>query len=130
MKIFFKNIREVFSKIKDNLYSKEFAWLIATAFVYEEDNDISFEDSLFDKYGFLFHFFIVDLNYISDSDFKNIIEKVLELSYENINPIEIKKILYHKQLDNLKIKLDKKDITKKIYESQVRKYLGEDYKDS
>ncbi|MBC8883862.1 hypothetical protein H9X57_12450 [Flavobacterium piscinae] len=98
--------------------------------MYEEDNDISFEDSLFDKYGFLFHFFIVDLNYISDSDFKNIIEKVLELSYENINPIEIKKILYHKQLDNLKIKLDKKDITKKIYESQVRKYLGEDYKDS
>jgi hypothetical protein len=59
----------------------------------------------------------------TDENFKEVIEKILSLSSEDTNPIEIKKILYEKQLNELEIKFDKKYISNEVYKNQVSKYL-------
>jgi hypothetical protein len=123
MKTHFNDLQEVLKSIKNNSFNREYAWEIANAYVYEENQDIEFDEITFDGFGFLFHFFLIEQNDLSDENFKEVIEKILSLSSENTNPIEIKKILYEKQLNELEIKFDKKYISDEVYKNQVSKYL-------
>jgi hypothetical protein len=123
MKTHFKYLQEVLKSIKNNSFNREYVWEIANAYVYEENQDIEFDEKTFNDFGFLFQFFLIEQNDLSDENFKEVIEKILSLSSEDTNPIEIKKILYEKQLNELEIKFDKKYISNEVYKNQVSKYL-------
>lgn len=123
MKYQFLNIQEVLNEIKNNFFNKQFAWELASSFIYEENKDIVFDVNNFNEFGFLFHFFLIEQSDLSDESFKELIEKVLSLKTESITAIDIKKILYEKQLNELEVKYKKKKISHEIYVNQVSKYL-------
>jgi len=119
----FNNIHDVFESIKSNSFNREYAWEIANAYIFEENKSIEFNEKLFDGFGFLFDFLLSEQFEISDEEFKTLVGKILNIDNELINPIEIKKVLYEKQLNELKIKFEKNYISKEIYKNQISKYL-------
>jgi hypothetical protein len=123
MKTHFNNIQEIFYSIKNNSFNRNYAWEIADAYIYEENQNISFDEKLFEGFGFLFQFFLIEQFDIPDVDFKNIIEKTLLFQSNNLTPLEIKKILYENQLNQLLDKLNNKMISEEVYKNQVSKYL-------
>ncbi len=123
MVTYFNNIHDIFESIKSNSFNREYAWEIANAYIFEENKSIEFNEKLFDGFGFLFDFLLSEQFEISDEDFKTLIGKILNIDNELINPIEIKKVLYEKQLNELKIKFEKNYISKEIYKNQISKYL-------
>lgn len=123
----FYSIEDVLFLIKKKNFDRNFSSIIGVSYIVDENviGDYTFEFNVveLDKYSFLFYFFDVGQIGVSDKDFKEIIEKILSLSSECIKPIEIKKILYEKQLNELEIKYNKKNISKEIYLNQISKYL-------
>lgn len=122
MKYNFNNITEVFKAILENSFDREFAWKIAAAFVYEEDHEISFNESAFDGLGFIFQFFLVEQREIDDNEFRELVEKWHSLS--NPDTINLRAVLYSKELQELKQKLEDEIISVQMYESQKAKYLN------
>lgn len=123
MSIYFISIQDVFKYIRDNSFNREYAREIANAYIFEENDKIEFDGKLFDGYGFLFQFLLIEQNDLSDKYFKKVIKKISSLNFLDTNFIEIKKILYEKQLNELKSKYDKKFISEETYKNQVDKYL-------
>ena len=119
----FNNIQDVFESIKSHSFNREYAWEIANAFIFEENKNIEFDNKLYDGFGFLFHFLLIDQFEISDDEFKVLTNKILDMNIKTINPSDIKKVLYEKQLKQLKIKLEENYISKEIYKNQISKYL-------
>ena len=119
----FNNLQDIFKSIKNSSFNREYAWEIANAYIYEENQDIDFDEKLFDGFGFLFHFFLTEQFEISDDEFKDLIVKLLDVNDTTIKPREIKKVLYEKQLTELKEKYDKKLISESIYKEQIEKHL-------
>lgn len=124
----FDNIKEVLFSIKGKNFDRNFASIIGLSYSIDESEmgnySFEFNDVNLNKYSFLFYFFDVDQIGLSDEEFKKIIEKILSFSSEEIKPIEIKKVLYEKQLNELEIKFNKKVISEEVYKNQVNKYLG------
>ena len=120
----FDNLHEIFKSIKNSSYNREYAWEIASAYIYEENQNIGFNEKLFDGFGFLFHFFLKEQFEVSDDYFKLLIDNLLKLGDDVIEVVEVKKVLYEKQLVELKSKYDKKIISKNIYEEQIEKYFN------
>lgn len=124
----FDNIKEVLFSIKGKNFDRNFASIIGLSYSIDESEmgnySFEFNDVNLNKYSFLFYFFDVDQIGLSDEEFKKIIEKILSFSSEEIRPIEIKKVLYEKQLNELEIKFNKKVISEEVYKNQVNKYLG------
>lgn len=119
----FNSIHDIFESIKSNSFNREYAWEIANAYIFEENKNIEFDEKLFDGFGFLFDFLLTEQFEISDEEFKNLAVKILNINNEVINPIDIKKVLYEKQLKELRIKFEKNYISKEIYKNQISKYL-------
>ena len=124
----FDTIKEVLFSIKGKNFDRNFASIIGLSYSIDESEmgnySFEFNDVNLNKYSFLFYFFDVDQIGLSDEEFKKIIEKILSFSSEEIRPIEIKKVLYEKQLNELEIKFNKKVISEEVYKNQVNKYLG------
>lgn len=124
MKTYFNNLQDVFKSIKNSSFNREYAWEIASAYIYEENQDIEFDEKLLDGYGFLFHFLLTDQFEIPDEDFKCLIDKLLNIENLTTKPKEIKKVLYEKQIIELESKYDKNLISENIYKQQIEKYLS------
>ncbi|TDS55232.1 hypothetical protein [Myroides indicus] len=124
MKICFSDIRDVFLSIKRKSYDRKYANEIANAYIYEENQNIFFKDDMYDNYGFIFQFLSSEQFFISDNEFRNLIDSISYISEDKMEPKEIKKILYKKQIDELKRKYKNKVISKDIYNAQITKYLN------
>lgn len=124
----FNTIEDILYSIKNKNFDRNFTSIIGSSYIVDEsvigDFNFKFNEAELSKYSFLFYYFDVEQIGVSDKDFKETIEKILSLGSENINPIEIKKIIYEKELKKLKIKFDKKIISNKIYLEQVKKYIN------
>jgi hypothetical protein len=92
------------------------------AYIFEEDDNILFNEENFKGLGFLFDFFNVEQFDLSDQEFKEIITNLLSLK-EKFNIVEIKEILYHNQLKLYKEKFNKNLISNETYEMLVNKIL-------
>ena len=124
MRTYFDNLQEILQSIKNNSFNREYSCEIASAYIYDENQDIKFNEKSLDSYGFLFHFLLTEQFEISDNDFKYFVNKILDIKSIAIKPEEIKKVLYEKQLIELKLKFDKKIISENIYKQQIEKYLS------
>lgn len=122
MKYNFKTLEEVLTAIINSDFNRNFTSIIAMAYIFEEDDNILFDEENFKGLGFLFDFFNVEQFDLSDQEFKEIITNLLSLK-ENSNIVEIKKILYHNQLKLYKEKFNENLISNETYEMLVSKIL-------
>ena len=124
MKYNFQTPKEVLTTIINSKFNRNIASMIGMAYIFEESEDIFFNEKSFDGLSFLFDFFTVRQFELSDNDFREIMIELLNLN-ERLNVIEVKKIIYQNQLKILKDKFDEKLISKEIYEKLVNKILVE-----
>lgn len=124
MKYNFQTPKEVLTTIINSKFNRNLASMIGMAYIFEESEDIFFNEKSFDGLSFLFDFFTVRQFELSDNDFREIMIELLNLN-ERLNVIEVKKIIYQNQLKILKDKFDEKLISKEIYEKLVNKILVE-----
>ena len=118
MKTYFNTLKDIFAIIVEKGFDKEYTSKIATAYIFEEDEEIEFNDTLFDGFGFLFDFLINLPSEMSNEEFKNLILKLASITSSSPTPVDIKRVLYEKELQEIKSKLDKSLISENIYLEQ------------
>ena len=96
MKYNFKTLEEVLTAIINSDFNRNFTSIIAMAYIFEEDDNILFNEENFQGLGFLFDFFNVEQFDLSDQEFKEIITNLLSLK-EKFDIVAMKEILYHNQ---------------------------------
>ncbi|ELV7526179.1 hypothetical protein SL053_002190 [Flavobacterium psychrophilum] len=122
MKYNFETLEEVLTSVMNSNFNRNFTSIIAMAYIFEEDDSILFNEENFKGLGFLFDFFNLEQFDLSDQEFKEIITNLFSLKGK-INIVEIKKILYHKQLKLYEEKFNGNLISNETYKILVGKIL-------
>ncbi|RTZ04357.1 hypothetical protein EKL98_09220 [Flavobacterium bomense] len=122
MKYNFETLEEVLTAVMNSNFNRNFTSIIAMAYIFEEDDSILFNEENFKGLGFLFDFFNLEQFDLSDQEFKEIITNLLSLKGK-INIVEIKKILYHKQLKLYEEKFNGNLISNETYKILLGKIL-------
>lgn len=117
----FNSIQDVLKSIEESGYNRNLSSLIGFEYVFEEDNQFQFGEKL-DEYSFFFYFLDEEQSELTDEEFEETILRLISLG-ENITPLNVRKILYSKQLLKIDEKFSKNLITKEVYENLRNKYL-------
>lgn len=115
----FNSLKDVLIEIRNKSYDRNFASVIGFEYASEENDKLIYNN--LDDYSFFFHFLDIEQFDISDDKFVYIIGELLKIN--ELNEIEVKKVLYEEQLNKIEEKYNTQVITKETYNYLKNKYL-------